>query len=213
MKPSLADRITAAIQKNDTKTGSIPMGKGPSIPPARTYFSPTDSYEDEIGQERITDGFAPGHMRGMWQVYEQQQAHVPVTNLVSSGNVQNNELNHIQGGIPQNPVAPPATWSQIPQMSLTVKSTGPVLIHGSVTLDSSSTNDTIGLAIYRDGNLIGNFENHTLPTSLKALKNMSAIDNPPVGTHVYAMYWSPGAGTLTAVSNARNFYAMNLTPQ
>lgn len=212
VKPTLVDRINSAIAANDTKTGLIPMGQGPKFPTARTYISPSDAYETEIGFNDPTSSLHPGVHRPMWQVYEQQQAHIPVTNLTRSGSVQNNEFQHIQGGIPQNPVAP-AGWNPIPQMSATVKTTGPVLILGSVSVDSSVANDTIGLAIYRDGKLIGNIQNHTLPGNLPSLKNLTAMDNPPPGYHIYAMYWQKGSGTLTAVNNFRNFYVTNLSPQ
>ncbi len=213
MKPSLVDRINTAIRANDTKTGLIPMGQGPQVTPARTYISPSDAYENELGFDDQMNHLKPGVMRPMWQVYEQQQAHIPVTNLTSSANLQNNEFAHIQGGIPQNPVAPAGTWAPIPQMSATVKTTGPVIVLGSVAMDSSVANDTVSLAIYRDGKLIGNFEQHTIPSNLPTLKNMTAMDNPPPGNHVYAMYWKAGSGTLTAVNNLRNFYVANLSPQ
>jgi hypothetical protein len=82
-------------------------------------------------------------------------------------------------------------------------------------VSSSAANDTAGFALYRDGQLIGNHLTHTLPSTASAasLVQLSAMDNPPSGNHTYALYWSPGTGTLTAVSNQRNLYAINLTPQ
>lgn len=216
MKPTLADRITAAIQANDIKTGLIPMGKGPVLTPARTYLSPTDSYEDQIGYDNPTVGLAPGQNRMSYQVYEQQLAHVPITNLTSSGNSQSNFPAAIQGGIPQNPVAPATIWATVPQMVTNIKATGgPIMIQASVSVRSSVANDTAGFAIYRDGNLIGNHVNHTLPATVSAvsLVQLNSIDNPPSGYHVYALYWSPGSGTLVANSNQRNFYVMNMVPQ
>ena len=214
-KPSLADRINEAIKKNDTKTGIIPRGKGPDNVPARTYISPTDAYEDELGQDRQTIGFHPGSFRGQWSLGEQQNASIPTTVLTSSGNAGNNALAAIQGGIPQNPKAPPSVWAAVPQMILNVPVKGPVMIHGNVSVRSSTANDTAGFAIYRDGKLIGNHVTHTLPATASAttIVQLSAIDEPPSGTHLYAMYWSPGTGTLIANSNQRNLYVINLTPQ
>jgi hypothetical protein len=209
----LADRITAAIQANDTQSGRVPMGKGPQFQPARTYFSPTDSYEDNIGPDFGVHNFHQGSMRGMWSIAEQQQASVPVTAITKSGNTANNQLAAIQGGIPQNPQAPPGAWSGIPQMVTSIRTTGPVLINGNVTLHSSVSNDSIGLAIYRDGQLVGNHTSHTMPAGLPENMQISITDNPPTGQHVYAMYWSPGSGTLTANSNERNFSVLNLSPQ
>jgi hypothetical protein len=215
-KPSLTDRINSAIEANDTQTGRIPMGKGPSErAPVRTYLSPTDSYEDEIGPTAELQNFAPGAMRGMWSVADQQHANVPVTVLTSSGNSQSNAISAIQGGIAKNPVAPATAWSAVPSMIQNVRVSGPIMIQASVSVRSSVANDGIGVALYRDGRLIGNHLTQTTPATVSAacLVQLSALDNPPPGNHVYAMYWSPGTGTLVANSNQRNLYTMNLTPQ
>jgi hypothetical protein len=211
----LADRINAAIQANDTKTGLIARGKGPIQTPARTYISPTDSYEDQIGYDNPTDSLSPGAMRGMWAVNEQQQASVPVTVLTASGNSKSNSAAAIQGGIAQNPRAPATQWAAVPQMITNLAVTGPVMIQANLSAKSSVASDTVAFAIYRDGKLLGNHLTHTMPsaTSSATLVQLSAIDNPPSGNHLYAVYWSPGTGTLVAVSNQRNLYAINLTPQ
>lgn len=214
--PSLADRINAAIAANDTKTGRIPMGKGPQTQQiARTYLSPADSYDDEIGPMSQAENFAPGGSRGMWQINDQQQANVPVTQLTKSGRTSGNAISAIQGGIAKNPKAPASTWAAVPSMLLNVNVTGPILLQANVSVHSSAANDTAGFAIYRDGQLIGNHLTHTLPATASAasLVQLSAMDNPPSGNHIYAMYWSPGTGTLTAVSNQRNLYVINLSPQ
>src|ERR1700683_4756039 len=152
-KPTLADRITSAIQENNSDENKIV--RGPILTPARTYLSPTDSYEDEIGQVPEMFGHAPGAMRGMWSVADQQQASVPVTNLTSSGNTNSNSLAAIQGGIAKNPVAPATTWAAVPQMITNLRVTGPVQIMASASVQSSAASDTVGFAIYRDGKLIG----------------------------------------------------------
>jgi hypothetical protein len=213
---SLTDRINAAIQANDRETGRIPMGRGPQTQQiARTYISPTDSYEDEIGPTPQAENFAPGAMRGMWAVADQQHASVPVTQLTSSGNTASNAISAIQGGIAQNPQAPATTWAAVPSLLQNVKVSGPIMIQASVSVRSSAANDTVGFAIYRDGHLIGNHLTHTTPATASAatLVQLSAMDNPPPGNHLYALYWSPGTGTLVANSNQRNLYAINLTPQ
>jgi hypothetical protein len=215
MKPSLTDRINAAIAANDTQTGRVPMGRGPINTPARTYLSPTDSYEDEVGPVSTLETFSPGGMRGMWAINDQQQASVPVTNLTSSGNTKSNSLAAIQGGLAKNPVAPATTWAVLPSMITNLQTQGPVVVTANVSVRSSVANDTAGFALYRDGKLIGNHVTHTLPAtaSTSTLIELTAMDSPPSGNHVYALYWSPGTGTLVANSNQRNLYAINLTPQ
>jgi hypothetical protein len=214
-KQSLTDRINSAIKANDTQTGRIPMGGGPVLTPARTYFSPADSYEDELGFSDPTHSLAPGATRGMWAVADQQQASVPVTVLTASGNSKSNARAQIQGGIPQNPKAVATTWAAMPQMIENISVTGPVMIVAQASVQSSAANDKASFAIYRDGQIIGNKVTQTTPATVSAacLVHLSAIDNPPSGNHVYALYWSPGTGTLTATSNQRNLYAINLTPQ
>jgi hypothetical protein len=214
-KPTLAERITSAIHANNTKDGLIPMGKGPVLTPARTYMTATDANEDSIGYDNPTDGLAPGRTRYQWSILEQQQASVPVTNLTSSGNTSNNSIAAIQGGIPQNPIAPASVWSSVPQMILPVNAKGPVMIMANLTCQSTAAHDNIAFAIYRDGQLLGNQLTHQFPAATNApnLVQLSAMDNPPTGAHIYALYWSPGTGTLTAVSNQRNLYAINLQPQ
>jgi hypothetical protein len=213
--PTLTDRINAAIQANDTQTGRIPMGKGPQQQIARTYISPTDSYENEIGPDMDTQGFAPGATRGMWSIADQQQASVPVTQLTKSGATRSNAIAAIQGGIPQNPRAPATTWAAVPQMMQHLNVTGPIMIQASLSVRSSAASDRIAFAIYRDGQLIGNHLTHTTPSTASAtsLVQLSAMDTPPSGNHLYALYWSPGTGTLVANSNQRNLYVINLTPQ
>ena len=213
--PSLTERINSAIKANDTKTGAIPMGKGPVLTPARTYISPTDSYEDELGFDNPTVGLAPGANRGMWQVYEQQINHIPVTQLPSSGNSSSNAISAIQGGIAQNPKAPPSVWAAVPSMIQNVRVTGPIMVHANVSVRSSAANDQVAFALYRDGRLIGNHLVHTTPATASAatIVQLSTVDNPPSGNHLYALYWSPGTGTLIANSNQRNLYTVNLTPQ
>jgi hypothetical protein len=213
-KPTLADRINKAIATNDTKTGRIPMGKGPVETPARTYLSPTDSYEDEIGFDSGMETFSPGAIRGMWAVADQQQASVPTTAL-RVGNTQSIRTTAVIGGIQQNPQAPANQWAHVPQMILNLPVKGPVLIHANVTVRSSVASDVIAFGIYRDGQPVGNFLTHTTPATASAvsLVQLSAMDNPPQGNHLYALYWSPGTGTLVANSNQRNLYAVNLSPQ
>ena len=212
---TLTDRINAAIKANDTTQGRVPMGAGPVLTPARTYISPTDSYENEIGFDNPTDSLSPGAMRGMWAVNDQQQASVPVTVLTASGNTRSNAAAAIQGGIAKNPVAPATVWAAVPQMITNLAVTGPVMVHANVSVKSTVLSDTVSFAIYRDGKLIGNHLTQTLPgtASGTAIVQMSAIDSPPSGNHVYALYWSPGTGTLVANSNQRNLYTINLTPQ
>jgi hypothetical protein len=212
-KVSLVDRINAAIQANDTKTGLIP--RGPIQHTARTYISPTDSYENQIGPDPATVNFSPGAMRGMWAVAEQQQASVPVTAITSSGNAQSASLAAIQGGIAQNPVAPATKWSAVPSLITNLSVKGPVIVTADVSVRSSVANDTAGFAIYRDGQLIGNHVTQTMPATASAsvLVQLSAMDAPSIGLHTYAMFWSPGTGTLVANSNQRNLFAINLTPQ
>lgn len=212
-KPSLTDRISQAIRENDTTRGLIKMG--PVETPARSYISPTDTYDNEIGFESELHGHAPGRMRGMWLVQDQQQANVPVTVLTASGETNSNAIAAIQGGIPQNPKAPASVWASVPQMSVNLAVTGPVMIDANLSVKSSAASDTVAFAIYRDGQLIGNHLTHTLPsaTSSASLVQMTAFDNPPNGNHVYSLYWSPGTGTLVAVSNQRNLYAINLSPR
>lgn len=215
MAKSLVSRINDAIAANDTEQGRIPMGKGPQFMPARTYFSPTDSYEDEIGPDFPVHGLQNGAQRGMWSVLEQQQATVPVTAITSSGNSSSAALAAIQGGIAQNPVAPATQWAAVPSMITNLNVKGPVIIQANVSVKSSVANDTAAFAIYRDGQILGNHLSQTLPGTVAAasLVQLTAMDNPPSGNHVYALYWSPGTGTLVAVSNQRNLYAINLSPQ
>ena len=191
------------------------MGQGPINSPARTYLSPTDSYEDEIGHIPETQNFAPGAMRGMWSVADQQQASVPVTAIRASGNTKSTFVAAVQGGLVKNPVAPATVWANVPQMITNLNVKGPVVITANVSVRSSAANDTAGFAIYRDGQIIGNHLTHTLPAtaSTACLVQLTAMDNPPLGPHIYALYWSPGTGTLVANSNQRNLYAVNLSPQ
>lgn len=212
---TLTDRINDAIGRDNAAQTKLPVDRAPVISPARTYLSPTDSYDNDIGFDNPYHGHAPGRLRGMWSVAEQQQASVPVTNLTSSGNSQSNFKSAIQGGIPQNPRAPATTWAAVPQMILNLTAQGPIMLHASCSVRSSIANDTAGFAIYRDGRLIGNHLTHTTAATASgsSLVHLSAIDNPTPGNHVYAMYWSPGTGTLVAVSNYRNLYAINLAPQ
>ncbi len=213
-KQTLTDRIDAAISANNATEGRTPIGRAPIASPARSYFSPTDSYENQIGFDNPQVSFAPGALRGMWSVADQQQASVPTTAL-KVGNTNSNQLAAIQGGIPKNPVAPATIWASVPQMIMNLQVRGPVVIAASVSVQSSVANDTVGFAVYRDGKLIGNHVTTTLPAtaSTAMLVQLSSMDTPPNGLHVYAMYWSPGTGTLTATSNQRNLYGVNLSPQ
>jgi hypothetical protein len=211
---NLTDKIAQAIDANNEQEKAIPVGKGPIVHVARTYFSPTDSYEDEIGPDSPLEHFHPGSLRGMWAVAEQQQASVPVTALTSSGNTKNAGLAAIQGGIAQNPVAPPTVWAAVPSLITNIAASGPVMVTANVSVRSSVANDTAGFAIYRDGKLIGNHVNQTLGTvSAVTIVQLTVMDLPPPGNRTYALYWSPGTGTLVANSNQRNLYALNLVPQ
>ncbi len=213
-KATLTDRISSAIEANNATEGRVPIGRSPIASPARSYFSPTDSYENEIGFSNPQTSFAPGSLRGMWSVADQQQASVPTTAL-KVGNTNDNQIAAIKGGIAKNPVAPATQWASVPQMIMNLNVRGPVVIAASVSVQSSVANDTIGCAIYRDGMLIGNHVTTTLPAtaSTAVLIQLSSMDSPPQGLHVYAMFWSPGTGTLVATSNQRNLYGVNLSPQ
>lgn len=205
--------IDSAIEANSVAESGVPIDKGPVITPARSYLSPTDSYEDEIGFVNPLVNFHPGSVRAMWAVADQQQASVPTTAL-RVGNTKSGVLAAVQGGIAQNPQAPPSVWGAVPSLILNINVKGPVLIQANTSVRSSVANDVAGFAIYRDGMLIGNHVTHTLPgTASPSLVQLSAMDNPSQGNHTYALYWSPGTGTLVANSNQRNLYAINLSPQ
>lgn len=209
------DTFIGMLKGQNAQITTVPVGQGPDEHPARTYISPTDSYQDEIGFSSSLENHAPGGMRPMWQVYDQQQASVPSTVLTSSGAAKSNALAAIQGGIALNPRAPATTWAAVPQMIQNVRATGPIMIQANVSVRSTVASDQAAFAIYRDGQLIGNHVTHTLPSTVSAVAmiQLSAMDNPPSGSHLYAMYWSPGTGTLVAHSNQRNMFAINLTPQ
>ena len=211
----LTDSISAAIETNNARDVVIPIGKGPNEVPARTYISPTDSYDDEIGFDNPTVGHAPGAMRGMFVVNEQQQASIPVTQITKSGVTNSNAVAAIQGGIATNARAPASVWAAVPQMLVNLAVQGPVMLQANVSVHSTAVSDTVGFAVYRDGKLLGNHVTYTTPAtaSVSSLVQLSAMDNPPSGNHLYALYWSPGTGTLVATSNQRNLYAINLSPQ
>ena len=167
--PTLDNKISEALRVNNEQEKTVPVNKGPIVKPARTYLSPTDSYEDEIGPDSPLATFHPGARRSMWAVAEQQQASVPVTAITSSGNAQNAGLAAIQGGIAQNPVAPATTWAAVPSLIQNLRTAGgPVQIQANVSVRSSAANDTAGFAIYRDGQLIGNHVTHTFPATVSA---------------------------------------------
>lgn len=206
--------VPSIFAKESAKQEIVSGGKVSVDPRARTYISPSDTYDSDIGYDSGLDTHSPGARRRMWYVAEQQNAHIPSTVLTSSGQTKSNVLAAIQGGIGQNPIAA-TTWSAMPSMQINMRTTGPVMVVANASVKSSAVSDTVAFAIYRDGLLIGNHVTHTLPStaSTSALIQLTAMDNPPVGNHLYALYWSPGTGTLVATSNQRNLYAINLMPQ
>jgi hypothetical protein len=210
---SLTDQINGAIAESQQNDSRI-LNTWHQPPVARTYISPTDSYEDQLGYDSPTVNLAPGAMRGMWQVNDQQQASVPSTVNTVSGNTKSNASAAIQGGLRQNPVAPASAWAAVPQVITNLAVTGPVIIQANVSVHSTVASDKVGFAIYRDGQPIGNRLVHTTPASASAstIVQLSATDSPPNGNHLYALYWSPGTGTLVATSNYRNLNVINLTP-
>ena len=213
-KPTLTDRIDEAIQNNNKADASVPKGLGPVDVPVRSYVSPSYTYDTELGFESTLQHLSPGAMRPMWFVKDQQQASVPVTALTSSGTSRNTQITAIQGGIAKSPRSSPSGWAVVPQMNLGVKATNLVVVSASVSVRSTVAGDTASFALYRDGNLVGNHQTQSFPSSTTtAMIQMTLHDNPPPGYHSYALYWSPGTGILTAVSNQRNMYVTNLLPR
>lgn len=207
---------TAVADSNATqaKDQVSPAGQ-PNPQPPRSFASPMDSYEQDVGYDSPFGHFAPGARRAMWQIPDVALTHTPVNTLQSSGTPTSTQTNQIIGGVVGGVKAPAANkWGAVPNMQNSVVSTGPMILTATLSVQSTSATDSISFAFYRDAVQIGQiFTQTTSSTANKQnLVNLSSIDVPPTGSHVYALYWRAGTGTLSTTGTARSFFAINLQP-
>lgn len=203
-----AQQAAAQNLKSSAAPNPVPYVRG-NVPPATA----TDS---EAGYDSPFDGLAPGATRPMPTIPVQSVA-IPVnTALTSSGQGNTNAFNLVSGGVVNAPVAPAsaAGFAAIANMQVALPVTGPVQVSATLPVQSSSSNDTIQLKVFRDGIQIFGPFSHTLGLSNTAnLVTVNVLDQPVNGNHVYALYWKAGAGTLSTTGTQRIMSVLNLHPQ
>ncbi len=208
--------LTPAIAENNAIQAKqqLPPAAQPNPQPPRSFASPMDSYEMDLGYDSPFNHLAPGTMRAMWQIPDVALTHTPVNTIQTSGTPNTSQRNQIIGGVAGGAKAPVTGWAPVPNMQLQVKSSGPLSITAGLSVQSTQATDSVQFAFYRDGRQIGQiFTDTTSSTAnMQKLVNLSAVDVPPNGAHVYALFWKMGTGTLSTTGTARSIYTVNLSP-
>jgi hypothetical protein len=216
LRDILSSSITSALESNNEQIAreQLPPFRQPNPQPPRSYASPMDSYENEVGYDSPFNHLAPGATRPMWQIPDIALTHTPVSTLVRAGIPNSTQTAQIVGGVMGGVVAPASGWAPVPNMQLRVSSTGPLVLTASCGVQSTSASDAIQFAFYRDGNQIGQIFTQTTSSvaGMAGTISLSTIDQPPTGSHIYALYWKAGSGTLSSTGTARSLFSMNLTP-
>jgi hypothetical protein len=216
LRDILNSSIGSAIEQNNETVAQdvLTAPKQPNPQPPRSYASPMDSYEDEVGYVSPFNHLAPGTMRPMWQIPDIALTHTSVSTLQSAGTQNSTQTAQIIGGVAGGVKAPVSGWGYVPNMQLQVSSTGPLFLTASCPVQSTTNSDVVSFAFYRDGQQIGQIFSQTLSSSANnpTTINLTTIDSPPNGNHIYSLQWQAGSGTLSSAGTARSLTSMNLTP-
>lgn len=179
----------------------------PNPGPARSYPSPTATY-DEDSQFQSPFDHIQTRMRPMWRIQETalQQRKVTTTAIPAA---------IVATGIAIGPSTTNANLVAIPDLTIAVNTNGSqVQISWNVSASLSLNTASASFALFRDGIKIGQPQFGNSPTN-NALFSVSQTipDSPGLGFHSYSVYWSTTAGTLTANGKQRNISALILRPQ
>jgi|SRR5579871_433002 len=198
----------------------ITSQQAPNVTPARSYASPMDVYEDEVGFDSPFSYLSTGTRRIMWQIPDIAITHTPLSSVLTSAS-QSADFTQAQiigGGIPATTNAPASGWSVVPNMEATIIVNGPAQITASLIVQSNVANDTISFAVYRAGKQITPaYQQTTSNANTPTFVQISTVDNTllvhsPLNREVYQLYWKAGSGALTTTNNQRTFYVTNLVP-
>jgi hypothetical protein len=185
----------------------VSASKVPNVVPARSYPSPTSTYEED---SQFTSPFEHTNirMRPMWKIDETaiQQRKVTTTALPPATSV---------SGIAVSPATTNAALVAVPDLTIPAQATGAQLqISWNVSASLSLNTATASFALFRDGIKIGQTQyGQSVANNQKFSVSQTVLDNPQLGLHSYSVYWATTAGTLTADQKSRAISALVLRPQ
>jgi hypothetical protein len=179
----------------------------------RSFTNPDDVYDDVVGFDHPQATFQPGVFRPMWRV---RPAAIQMNRVTTTQSQAAPTSSFIPPNYKTGVVAGPSTTSTslliVPDMSISLQTNGPVQVGFQITAQTVNANDPANFAIFRDGIQISPIFQQSGGANTNFTISQTIIDSPSNGTHVYALYWSRTASTLTAFAKARSIYAVNLKP-
>jgi len=196
-------KVAEQVAANDAQV----VTKAPNATPARSYPSPTATYEDSaffetpFVRQNVTS-------RAMWKVNESaiQQRKVITTSLPAATGV---------SGIAVAPATTNTALVAVPDLTIAVNATGAqVQISWNISASLSVNTATASFAVFRDGIQISQTQYANSPANnQKFSASQTIVDSPALGLHAYSLYWSTSSGTLTADGKNRSISGLILRPQ
>lgn len=188
----------------------------PFQPPTfvRPILATQDTYDQNTQVESLKDPFLPGP-RPLWNTPNQAVTAEKITTIKTSATVQSLTPGYpTLAGVFSGPNTNLTTFTVIPNMAQTLKTSGPVQINFTLNAQTVNAADTCSFAVFRNGVQIS----QTMKASGPAANTSFSVqghytDNPPLGYQVYDVRWAKGSSLLTATGKQRTLQVLNLRAQ
>jgi hypothetical protein len=218
LKELLQQTKDAAENASAANISSIGPGQSPSMIKPRSYASPQDVYDQDVGYESPFMNLSPGVKRAMWSIPPVAITHDPVATLTSSAVPRGTQATQIASGAASGVVANTG-WATLPNLELQLVANGPVHLTATVPIQSTSVSDPIQFAFYRNGKPISQVFSHTTSTNVNtaSLVTLTFIDpspltHSPLNSETYSVFWKGASGNVSSPGVGRSFFLTSLIP-
>jgi hypothetical protein len=219
LKELLQKTQDQAVEQSAANVGSVSAGRSPATIRPRSFASPQDVYDTDVGYESPFLNFSPGSRRAMWSLPDVALTHTPVATLTSSATPGGTQATQVTGAGAQSGVLASNVWSTVPNMELSLVVNGPVNMSASIPVQSTSPSDPVRFAFYRNGQLLSQqflettHVNSNTPTiTTISFTDPSPLSHSPLNLETYSVYWNGPSGNVSSPGVGRSFFLQSLIP-
>jgi hypothetical protein len=218
LKELLQKTQDQAVEQSAANVGSVSVGRSPATIRPRSFASPQDVYDTDVGYESPFLNFSPGSRRAMWSLPPVAITHDPIATLTSSATPSGTHSTQISFGA-QSGVLASAGWSTVPNLELSLVVNGPAHLTATLPIQSTSPSDPVQFAFYRGGNLLSQIfpttthANTNTPTIVSfSFIDPSPLAHSPLNLETYSLFWSGPSGNISSPGIGRSMFLTSLIP-